>query len=329
MRSLKELVFVFFHWAAVRSQDGRNLPAGDIIHRLIKVAVHHGSVLRFERNVFTLDHFVLRQPRVIQVRHPGEVSAGNGEHLIRAIRRRDGRRKCPVFRERVSVDVQPPTNGSGDLSVGKVHLRQCLRAVIIGEEIDGLPIRRKARLAGHPVKRLSENLCLATTRRRDSDVPGGIVEEFQVSRSGVGEPLPVGRPGRVILLPREIGDLRGVSALVGIVGGHHPDVGIVCSVRIWLRAVAGEGKRLTVGRPRRLRIIVVTRGYLPLRLSRRIEYIEMGAVAINVAYVVVLKLQPVDHPGRLRLGLFPRPILRAFGFSGCRLKLFWRGIAKN
>jgi len=32
----------------------------------------------------------------------------------------------------------------GDLSVGKVHLRQRLRAVIIGEEIDGLPIRRKA-----------------------------------------------------------------------------------------------------------------------------------------------------------------------------------------
>src|SRR6202040_1069683 len=127
----------------------------------------------------------------------------------------------------------------------------------------GLPIGRKTGLGGHAVEGFGENLSVATGSGRDSDVPGAVVEKLQVSRSGVCEPLAVGRPGGVIFLPGKIADLRGMGALIGIVGGDQPNVGVGGAVGGRLGAVAGEGGRLAVRRPGRVGGIVIARDYLP------------------------------------------------------------------
>src|SRR5579862_9355686 len=55
----------------------------------------------------------------------------------------------------------------------------------------------------------------------------------------------------------------------------------------------------------------------------------MGAAAVNVADVIVLELQAVNHPWRLGLGLFLSTIVAILGFPGGRLDLLRRRIAKN
>ncbi len=92
-------------------------------------------------------------------------------------------------------------------------------------------------------------------------------------------------------------DLNQSTALVGIIRRHHPDVGVVVAVRLG-GAVAGECDFLAVGRPHRIGIVVVSRCDLRSRFRLHIEHIKMSSPAIEIADIVGLELEAVDHPRR-------------------------------
>src|SRR5882724_13501973 len=104
------------------------------------------------------------------------------------------------------------------------------------------------------------------------------------------------------------GDLHQVCALVGVVCGNRPDVGVVVAVGIRC-AVAGEGELPAVGRPNRSRIIVVAASYLREALAGHIEEVAVGAATVKIANFVDFELQAVDHPRLLGLVFF---FLRGF-----------------
>src|SRR6516225_5290397 len=143
---------------------------------------------------------------------------------------------------------------------------------------------------------------------------GGVVKEFEVYRGGVSDPLSVGRPGRLGLLAWKAGHLQWTRSLVGVIGGDPPNVGIVGAVGIRGGAIALKGQRLSVRRPGRCRVIEVAGGYLALRFCRDREDIEVGTAAFNVADVVGLELEAVEHPRWLRLGFLGRPVVAVFFF---------------
>src|SRR5260370_36888885 len=77
---------------------------------------------------------------------------------------------------------------------------------------------------------------------------GGVNHGLEVGVREEGDPFAVGGPRGCAVGAGIGGDLREVRALVGIIGGHDPDIGIVAAIRI-SAAVAGEGEVLAVGGP--------------------------------------------------------------------------------
>jgi len=91
--------------------------------------------------------------------------------------------------------------------------------------------------------------------------------------------------------------LGKLGALVGVVGGDDPDVGVVGAVRVGLGAITGEGDEMAVGGPGRVGIVVIAAGDLGQVFGGEIEDVDMGAATVKVADFVVLELQAVDDPG--------------------------------
>ncbi len=136
-----------------------------------------------------------------------------------------------------------------------------------------------------------------------------------------GDPFTVGRPRGSAVGAGIGGDLGKVRALVGVVGGDDPDVGVVIAIGIGSAAVAGEGQRFSVGGPSGLVVIEITGGDLSHLLGGDIENEEVIAAVIEVADGVLFKLETVDDE-RWRSFRFGRRglvlVLRGFGVFG-----FW------
>src|SRR6516225_29210 len=103
----------------------------------------------------------------------------------------------------------------------------------------------------------------------------GVIEELQVHRSRVSQPLAVRRPSWVGFLPGKIADLREMRAFVRAVGGNHPNVRVVSGIWVRLGAIAVKREKLAVRGPRRVRIVKVARGNLALGLRRQCEGIKV------------------------------------------------------
>src|SRR5208337_3749599 len=106
-----------------------------------------------------------RFPGVVQVGEPCQFSARQGENLVRVDGIRDRRCERAVLREGVTVYREPPAHWPGDLAVGQTHLAEVLRAVVIGDEVDGLAVRGEARERGKAVKGAGQDLGFTASGR--------------------------------------------------------------------------------------------------------------------------------------------------------------------
>ncbi len=110
---------------------------------------------------------------------------------------------------------------------------------------------------------------------------------------------------RVSLRGRLLLRFERALALIGVVGGDGPDVGVVVAVGIGRAAIAGEGDGAAVGRPCGRLIVVIAAGDLGLLLVGEGERVKVSATAVEVADFVFFEMETVDHPGmRLGFGVF-------------------------
>src|SRR5262249_24869715 len=137
----------------------------------------------------------------------------------------------------------------------------------------------------------------------DSDVLCGVLKELGVELGRVGNPLSIGRPCGLTVVAWIGGHLGQTGALVLIVGGDHPYVGVVGAIGIRRGAVAREGDARAIRRPGRFIIIKIAGGDLRRRFRRDVENVKMPATPVEIADGVALELHTVHDPGLLRLGL--------------------------
>ncbi|OQX54156.1 MAG: hypothetical protein B5M54_05640 [Candidatus Aminicenantes bacterium 4484_214] len=96
-------------------------------------------------------------------------------------------------------------------------------------------------------------------------------------------------PGRRVVGPRVRGYPDWLLLVVGDVGLHQPDVGVVISVGL-LCTVAGESDEASIRRPGRIVIIVVARSNLEDDLRLHIKDIKMGAQTIQITRIVLFEM---------------------------------------
>src|SRR5258708_17082435 len=87
-----------------------------------------------------------------------------------------------------------------------------------------------------------------------------------------------------------------MRAFIFVVRRNHPNVCVVSTVWIWLRAIAGKSNALTIWRPGRLIIVKIAGAYLRQRLCRHVKYINVGPATVQIANCVLFELQPIYDP---------------------------------
>lgn len=248
--------------AAVGNEESGVFLAGDVIERLIEVAGDLGAVLALEMDVLAVSKLELVEEGVVDVGDLGEFAAGDGEEFVGTIDGGDLRGDVAGFGDGKGIDHEAAGNGASEVFATRRDAEKVLRAVVVGDEVDGLAVGRETRRADHAVEGKSEDFGWSAGGRRDGKMARGVVEEVRVEHRDVSDGLAVGRPCGLIVEARVGGDLSEMSALVGIAGVDGPDVGVVSEVRIGSGAVAGEGDELAVGRPGGFGVVEVPRSDL-------------------------------------------------------------------
>jgi len=97
-----------------------------------------------------------------------------------------------ILGEGIGVEHGSASDGAGDFASVCRHASEDLGAVVIGDEVDRVPVGREARLGSVAVEGLSKDAGLAAGGLRDGDVMRGVLEKMGVELGDVGDELAVG-----------------------------------------------------------------------------------------------------------------------------------------
>ena len=154
-----------------------------------------------------------------------------------------------------------------------------------------------------------------------------VIKKMWVKLGLIGDQLAIRGPNWRGVTAGIRSNLSEVSALIGVVGGNHPNVRFIISVGI-RRTIARERKRLAIRRPRRFVVIKIARSDLRRGFCRDVEDIKMRAATVQVTNRIALKLKAVNHEGRRSLGLRRRGWRRLFLVFGS-FEILRLGIAEH
>ena len=144
-----------------------------------------------------------------------------------------------VFAEGIGGYIDAATDGTRDFAASDGDAAKVLRAVIVGDEVDGAAIGGKAGAAHAAVEGERQHFGFAAGGRSDGEMVGGVDHGLDVSLGDVGDPFAVGRPRGLAVRAGIGGDLGGVGSLIGAIGGDDPDVRVVVAVGVG-SAVTGK-----------------------------------------------------------------------------------------
>src|SRR5712671_4187656 len=209
LREMGELGIVGPDGSAVRAKDRGILLARRVIEGLIEVAADRGAVFTLELDVFGLNELELGKEGVVGLGDAREVVARDRlpVDFAGAVGHVDLGGNVAILAEGIGVEHEAAGNRTGDIAAGDGNAGENLRAVVIGDEVDGAAVGREARLGGVAVEGLGENAGRAASGRRDGNVMCGVLEEVRVELSGVGKELAVRRPSRLGVVTGIGGDL--------------------------------------------------------------------------------------------------------------------------
>src|SRR5260370_14466077 len=175
LREVRELGVIGPDGSTVRAQDCGIFFAGGVVERLVKVAGDGGAVFAFEVDVFGLDKLELGEEGVVRLGEAREFVAGGGLRVdfAGAVGHVDLGGDAAILSERIGIEHEAPRDGAGDLAAGYGDAGENLRAVVIGDEVNGVAVRREARLAGIAVERLGEDAGWAASGGRPGGGGGG------------------------------------------------------------------------------------------------------------------------------------------------------------
>ena len=136
-----------------------------------------------------------------------------------------------------------------------------------------------------------------STGRNARQVQFATILEKKIDGLAIGAPSRRAIGSGVGCDPGELAFFSRLGRLGRAVDIHDPYVGVVVDVGFF-GAVAHKRDPLAVGRPGRLRVVVVAEGKLRLLSGVDVQNVEMRTATIQVADVVLLELKAVDDPWR-------------------------------
>ena len=181
--------------STVRTKDGGVFLARDIVHGFVEVAGNDRAILALEVDVLAVGELELAHQGVVGVCNPGQFAVGNRVQLIRVVESGDLRDDVAGLGKRVVVDHQTAPDRANDLASGHGDPAEILRAIVIGDEIEVLPVRGKTGDGHHAIESKGYELGLAAGGGSDGKMFGGVVEEVGIHLRHVGDPLSVWGPG--------------------------------------------------------------------------------------------------------------------------------------
>ena len=188
--------------STVRTKDGGVFLARDIVHGFVEVAGNDRAILALEVDVLAVGELELAHQGVVGVCNPGQFAVGNRVQLIRVVESGDLRDDVAGLGKRVVVDHQTAPDRANDLASGHGDPAEILRAIVIGDEIEVLPVRGKTGDGHHAIESKGYELGLAAGGGSDGKMFGGVVEEVGIHLRHVGDPLRSGKLELTGLLDR-------------------------------------------------------------------------------------------------------------------------------
>src|SRR5712664_1851820 len=192
---MSKLGVVSPYGTTVRAEDGGVFLAGDVIERPVEVAGDNRAVLAFEMDVLAVGEPELAHEVVVGVSNLRELALGGGrgdcEKFVGTVDGGDLGDEVAGGGERVVVDHETAGDGAGDLAAGDEDAADVLRAVVVGNEVNGFTVGREARCDADAIKGERKDFGLSARGGGDGDVLGGVIEELGIELGDVSEPLAV------------------------------------------------------------------------------------------------------------------------------------------
>ena len=160
----------------MRPQDCGITLTGNIVERLVEVAGDSRAVLALEMDVFAVAQLELAHQGVVRVRDLRQLAAWDCEKLVGAVDGRDLRQDSSSGSQGIVAGHQSAADRTSDFASRCWNTAEILRPIVVSDEINRLPVGRKARRDAHPVERPRQDLGLAAGRRCYGDVLGGVVK---------------------------------------------------------------------------------------------------------------------------------------------------------
>ena len=104
----------------------------------------------------------------------GEIAAVRKIDFVGTIDHADLRGDGAVFAERIGSDVETAADGTRDFAAGDGDAAKIFRAVIVGDEIDGVAVGGEARAADAAIESECENFGFAAGGGRDGEMVRGV-----------------------------------------------------------------------------------------------------------------------------------------------------------
>src|ERR1700676_2836395 len=129
------------------SEDGGVFFSGSVVERLVEVTVNGGAVLAFELNVFGLDELELGHDGVVGLGEASELVARGGlrVNFAGAVGHVDLDGDVAILRYGIGVEGEAGGNRAGDFAACQGDAAEILCAIVIGDEVDRVPVGGHAR----------------------------------------------------------------------------------------------------------------------------------------------------------------------------------------
>jgi len=196
--------------------------------------------------------------------------------------------------ERIGTDL--PGNKTSDLTALGRDACDVILSAVFEIKIDVPSIFRKLEPRDIAIEVLGKKPGFAAGRIDHRKMVRGVIAAQNIRSRSICDGFAIGMPRRGSVGARASCQLNQVLTLIGIIRIHEPYVGIIIHIGFF-GAVADEGDGLSVARPRWVGVVIIAGGDLGEFLRFDIIYKDVIASMVEIAGVIFLELEAIDHPG--------------------------------
>ena len=184
----------------------------------------------------------------------------------------------------------------GDITAIGGNACDVILAAVLEIKIDVLSVFRKFESRDVSIEVLVKEPGFAALGADYRKMLGGVIAALDIGSRSICDEFAIGMPLGGIVGSRGSRQLNQAFTLVLVIRTHEPYVGVIITVGFFC-AVADEGDGFSVVRPRGTGVVIIAGGNLGEFFRFDVIYINVIASTVEIAGVISLELEAVDHPG--------------------------------